>query len=260
MAKAKTLYICQECGASHLKWQGQCKGCESWGSLVEELTDQTRKGGLPKGLVTKSAPQTIPQIDAKSETRWVTKDDEMNRVLGGGIVDGSVTLLGGAPGIGKSTLLLQLALQLGPEKILYVSGEESLQQVKLRASRIPFENNQLFIAAETQIERIFEFYEELQPRLIVIDSIQTMYTESLESAAGSVSQVREGAAKLIRMAKDLRIPIFLVGHITKEGMLAGPKVLEHMVDTVLTFEGERHNSYRIVRTNKNRFGSTMEIG
>lgn len=260
MAKVKTLYICQECGTSHLKWQGQCKGCESWGSLVEELTDQTRKGGLPKGLVTKSAPQTIPQIDAKAETRWVTKDDEMNRVLGGGIVDGSVTLLGGAPGIGKSTLLLQLALQLGPEKILYVSGEESLQQVKLRASRIPFQNDQLFIAAETQIERIFEFYEEIRPRLIIIDSIQTMYTDSLESAAGSVSQVREGAAKLIRLAKDLKIPIFLVGHITKEGMLAGPKVLEHMVDTVLTFEGERHNSYRIVRTNKNRFGSTMEIG
>jgi DNA repair protein RadA/Sms len=184
----------------------------------------------------------------------------LNRVLGGGIVSGGVTLLGGEPGIGKSTLLLQVALQLSTTRILYVSGEESEQQIKMRAERIPFRNPQLYLVSETCIERIFEYVKEVKPDLLVVDSIQTMFTEALESAPGSVSQVREGASKLIRKAKDMGLPMFLVGHITKDGTIAGPKVLEHMVDTVLTFEGDRHNSYRLVRTAKNRFGSTMEMG
>lgn len=205
-------------------------------------------------------PRALHEIDDIRERRIVTPDQEMNRVLGGGIVEGSVILLGGEPGIGKSTLLLQLALQLGPMKILYVSGEESEKQIKMRAGRIPHDNAELLIAAETHLERILRYQKDLRPDLIVVDSIQTVFSETLESAPGSVSQVRECAQRLMRLAKEQQVPVFLVGHITKEGMLAGPKVLEHMVDVVLSFEGERHHSYRIVRTNKNRFGSTLELG
>lgn len=261
MAKTKTIYVCQACGTTHVKWQGQCTGCQEWNTLVEEILDgRSGKAGMATSMSRKSSPKTIGEISADVTDRISTPDSEINRVLGGGIVEGSVILLGGEPGIGKSTLLLQLALQLNKLKILYVSGEESEQQIKLRARRIPHSNENLYIAAETQLERIFEFYKDIQPELLVVDSIQTIYTDALESAPGSVSQVRESAAKLIRFAKDRNVPVFLVGHITKEGMLAGPKVLEHMVDTVLTFEGDRHNNYRIVRTSKNRFGSTMEIG
>ena len=254
------MYVCQECGSSFIKWQGQCSNCNSWGSLVEEIQQSgSAKAVRSTGLVAKSHPKTLKEITSSAEKRMETPDSEMNRVLGGGIVDGSVTLLGGEPGVGKSTLLLQLALQLSGLKILYVSGEESERQIKLRASRISYDNDQLFIAAETHLERILEFYEQLQPDLMIVDSIQTVYTEVIESAPGSVSQVRESTARLIRMAKELNLPVFLIGHITKEGSIAGPKVLEHMVDTVLSFEGDRHNSYRIVRANKNRFGSTQEI-
>ncbi len=262
MAKLKTVYFCQECGTQHLKWQGQCSGCKAWNTLVEEVVEASPKQ-QPTGkqsLNNRSEPKLISEIDAASRPRLITPDSEFNRVLGGGITAGSVVLLGGEPGIGKSTLLLQLALQLSKYKILYVSGEESEQQIKMRAERIPFVNNNLYVAAETNIERIIEFYKQLKPDIIVIDSIQTVYTDFIESAPGSVSQVRESAARIIRIAKEHHIPIFMVGHITKEGMIAGPKVLEHIVDTVLTFEGDRHNSYRIVRTTKNRFGGTMEIG
>ncbi len=261
MAKQKTLYICQNCGAQHLKWQGKCSSCNEWNSLVEELVDARIKSSGPAiSIGIGNVPQPIHEIESASERRLATPDGEINRVLGGGIVDGSVSLLGGEPGIGKSTLLLQLALQLHPAKILYVSGEESAHQIKMRAQRIPFTNDNLFVVSETRLERIVEFNKTMEPDVIVIDSIQTVHTDALESAPGSVSQVRETAAKLIRLAKEQNVPIFLVGHITKEGSLAGPKVLEHMVDTVLTFEGDRHNNYRVVRTNKNRFGSTMEIG
>lgn len=261
MAKNKTIYVCQVCGTTHVKWQGQCSGCQEWNTLVEEIVDSRAGAASPTlSAGSKTKPRTIGEISADAEERIQTPDQELNRVLGGGIVEGSVILLGGEPGIGKSTLLLQLTLQLSSLKILYVSGEESEQQIKLRARRIPHANEQLYIAAETQLERIFEFYKDIQPRLLIVDSIQTIFTDALESAPGSVSQVRESAAKLIRFAKDRNLPVFLVGHITKDGMLAGPKVLEHMVDTVLTFEGDRHNNYRIVRTSKNRFGSTMEIG
>jgi len=260
MAKKKTVYICQECGRKHPRWQGQCNGCGEWNTLVEETVEKVSVSKRGVSIDSTRGPRPLHEIDSEQEERRVTPDREINRVLGGGIVKGSVILLGGEPGIGKSTLLLQIALQLAGVRILYVSGEESEQQIKMRASRIPYENPSLFIAAETQLERIQHYVGELRPHLIIIDSIQTVHTQSLESAPGSVSQVRECASRLIRVAKDKEIPIFLVGHITKEGMLAGPKVLEHIVDTVLTFEGDRHNSYRIVRTSKNRFGSTMEIG
>ncbi|MFK7924677.1 MAG: DNA repair protein RadA, partial [Bacteroidia bacterium] len=261
MAKIKTAFICQNCGSTHLKWQGQCVGCNEWGTLVEEIiSGVTGKHTNPVSMNTQSKPMPLAEIVASTESRIPTKDEEFNRVLGGGIVHGSVVLIGGEPGIGKSTLLLQLALQLAPKKILYVSGEESQNQVKLRASRLPYENEQLFVASETNLEKVFNYFKEIKPDIVVIDSIQTVYTEALESAPGSVSQVRESASKLIRLAKDSHVPIFLVGHITKEGSLAGPKVLEHMVDAVLSFEGDRHNQYRIIRTSKNRFGATSELG
>ena len=263
MAKLKTFYYCQSCGTQHLRWQGQCSGCNEWNSLVEEVAESTSSSAkTPSKLALnqRSQPKTLATIDVSSQPRMQTPDNEMNRVLGGGIVAGSVILLGGEPGIGKSTLMLQLALQLNNLKILYVSGEESEQQIKMRAERIPFKNSNLWVAAETQVERIAEFYKEYKPDMIVVDSIQTIYTDTIESAPGSVSQVRESASRVIRLAKENHVPIFIVGHITKEGMIAGPKVLEHMVDAVLTFEGDRHNSYRVVRTTKNRFGSTMEIG
>ncbi len=262
MAKLKSVYYCQECGTQFPKWQGQCNACKAWNAIVEEVVEagSAKSHGGSGSLTTRSEPKTLDKIELNAEHRLVTPDDEINRVLGGGIVAGGVVLLGGEPGIGKSTLLLQLALQLSPLRVLYVSGEESEQQIKMRASRIPFSNPNLYIASETQIEQILAFQKDLSPHLIIIDSIQTIYSDTFESAPGSVTQVRESTAKIIRIAKDKHIPVFLIGHITKEGTIAGPKVLEHIVDTVLTFEGDRHNSYRVVRTNKNRFGSTMEIG
>lgn len=261
MAKVKSVFFCQSCGAQYLKWQGKCDTCNEWNTIAEEL-QPARTSVVPalQGLTPQGQPKRLQEIESVAESRIVTPDTEFNRVLGGGIVAGSVVLLGGEPGIGKSTLLLQLALQLSPLRILYVSGEESEQQIKMRAQRLQFSNDNLYVAAETRLESIAEYYRQLNPGLIVVDSIQTIYTDMVESAPGSVSQVRESAARLIRMAKELQVPVFLIGHITKEGMLAGPKVLEHMVDTVLSFEGDRHNNYRIVRTSKNRFGSTMEIG
>lgn len=261
MSKLKTQYVCQECGTQHVRWQGQCTGCGKWNSLVEEVVEaKPAKSLVATSVQLGSRPKTLDQIALSDQQRLVTPDNELNRVLGGGIVEGSVTLLGGEPGIGKSTLLLQLALQLSGKRVLYVSGEESEQQIKMRAERLPFVNMDMLLVGETLLERIFQYIKELQPELLIVDSIQTMYTDTIESAPGSVSQVREGAARLIRVAKESGVPTFLVGHITKDGTIAGPKVLEHMVDTVLTFEGDRHNSYRIVRTVKNRFGSTLEIG
>jgi len=262
MAKTKTVYICQNCGARSIKWAGQCGSCHAWGTLTEEIVDkkQTQVATHSAAWTGSTRPQRLDDISAQSESRLSTPDEEMNRVLGGGIVSGGVTLIGGEPGIGKSTLLLQLMLMLGPRKVLYFSGEESATQIRLRAERIPHQNENLFIAAEPNLDRILGFINEYQPEIVVIDSIQTLYLDSLESAPGSVSQIRECASRLIRFAKEQQLPLFLVGHITKEGSLAGPKVLEHMVDTVLTFEGDQHHSYRLVRTNKNRFGSTLEIG
>lgn len=260
MSKTKTIYVCQSCGTKYPKWQGRCGACNAWNSLTEEIEIKNTHKIARNATPLLNQPQRIAEIGEVGEERKATPDKEMNRVLGGGLVEGAVMLLGGEPGIGKSTLLLQLALQTQDMKILYVSGEESAQQIKMRATRIPFSNENLFLVSETHLEVILKFYDQVQPDLVVIDSIQTIYSDVLESAPGSVSQVRECASQLIRSAKAKSIPLFLVGHITKEGTLAGPKVLEHMVDTVLTFEGDRHNSYRIVRTQKNRFGSTLEMG
>ena len=264
MPKLKTQYVCTNCATVYPKWQGRCDACGEWNSLVEEVVEASAQKKERQASKRASAPGrqpvTLNQIEDIRETHILTPDDELNRVLGGGIVDGSVVLLGGEPGIGKSTLLLQVALQLQGKKVLYISGEESESQIKMRASRVPAKNDALLIASETNLETILGHFKNHKPEILVIDSIQTVYSETLESAPGSVPQVRECAQRLIRLAKDNQIPIFLVGHITKEGMLAGPKVLEHMVDVVLRFEGERHHSYRIVRTLKNRFGSTLELG
>lgn len=261
MAKLKTIYLCQNCGAEHSKWQGQCNNCQEWNTLVEEVVEAAALKAQKRPVSTGSRePSPLSKIDSIGEKRIQTPDGEMNRVLGGGIVEGSMILLGGEPGIGKSTLLLQLGLQLAPLKVLYISGEESERQIKLRAERLKIENDNFLIASETRLETILKYYDDIRPDLLVVDSIQTTYSELLESGPGSVSQVRECALRLMRLAKEKQVPIFLIGHITKEGSLAGPKVLEHMVDVVLTFEGDQHNSFRVVRTNKNRFGSTMELG
>lgn len=263
MAKLKTIYVCTHCGYEHPKFQGKCNNCGEWNTLVEDVVDASVQARTMEAFAaspTGGQPRHLSEIDDIRERRILTPDREMNRVLGGGIVEGSVILLGGEPGIGKSTLLLQLALQLKGFKVLYVSGEESEKQIKMRASRIPCDNPDLLLAAETHLERILQFHKDHKPHILIVDSIQTVFSATMESAPGSVSQVRECAQRLMRLAKETQTPIFLVGHITKDGALAGPKVLEHMVDVVLSFEGERHNSYRIVRTSKNRFGSTLELG
>ncbi len=266
MSKAKTVYFCQSCGAQSPKWLGKCPVCGEWNTYVEELLQKEDKSGwravAGTGSVgqTASKPKAISEIKYQEEERLITVDAELNRVLGGGIVPGSLVLIGGEPGIGKSTLMLQIAMSLGHKKVLYVSGEESDQQIKMRAERLPSRSEQCFILTETGTQNIFRQADELQPDMVVIDSIQTLQSNLIESAAGSVSQVRECAAELMKYAKETGTPVFMIGHITKEGSLAGPKVLEHMVDTVLQFEGDRHMSYRILRTTKNRFGSTAELG
>lgn len=267
MAKSKTLFFCQSCGYESPKWIGKCPSCLSWNSFVEEVVskNETDKNAWRQDSKSKvSKPKTLNEIESTGEIRISTPDQELNRVLGGGIVPGSLILIGGEPGIGKSTLMLQLGLSLQKAKILYVSGEESEQQIKMRAERLStkpkggYEN--FYMLAETSTKNIFQAIESLEPNLIIIDSIQTLHSHMLESAAGSIGQVRQCAGELMKFAKETNTPVFLVGHITKDGMLAGPKVLEHMVDTVLQFEGDRHLAYRILRTTKNRFGSTSEIG
>lgn len=262
MAKPKTTYYCQNCGAQFSKWQGQCTSCYEWNTLVEEVvekkTDKTWQSGESKTR-RKARPQLIGDIKFEQERRFETKDNELNRVLGGGIVPGCMTLLGGEPGIGKSTLMLQISLKLSL-KTLYVSGEESPQQIKLRAERISEETSQCYILNETKTQSIFKQIERIEPDLVIIDSVQTLHSDYLESAPGSISQIRESASELIKFAKETHTPVFLIGHINKEGSIAGPKVLEHMVDTVLQFEGDRNHVYRILRAHKNRFGSTHELG
>lgn len=264
MAKVKSVFVCQNCGANSAKWIGKCPSCSEWNTYVEEQVVKAdkeltnwRENGNSHSL---SKPVRLNEIQANTEKRITTYDAELNRVLGGGIVLGSLVLIGGEPGIGKSTLMLQLALSSKRLKVLYVSGEESQQQIKMRAQRIGLSSENCFILAETSTQNIFGQIREIQPNILVIDSIQTLQTPRIESAAGSVSQVRECTAELLKFAKESNTPVFLVGHITKEGSLAGPKVLEHMVDTVLQFEGDRHLAYRILRTIKNRFGSTSELG
>lgn len=264
MAKTKTsAFFCQNCGYESAKWMGQCPGCKEWNTFVEELVDRKALSGSGKRKPASEAkPVPLSSIVASDEERVSTNMKELDRVLGGGIVRGSLVLVGGDPGIGKSTLLLQVCRNLSTQglSVLYVSGEESLQQIKIRAERIGTFTDQLQLLCETNLDLIREVIERQKPQIVVIDSVQTMYNDSVGSAPGSVSQVREATSVLMQIAKGLDISIFIVGHVTKEGVVAGPRVLEHMVDTVLYFEGDRHESYRILRGVKNRFGSTNEIG
>lgn len=261
MAKSKTVFFCQECGYEAPKWLGKCPSCQSWNSFIEEkvTTSKSATVAFSKSASTKNEPRLMQDISLAEQMRISSGDIELDRVLGGGIVPGSLMLFGGEPGIGKSTLLLQFAVNT-PNKILYVSGEESEQQIKMRAERIGVKNQYCFILTETCLQRIFEQIDLIQPEILIIDSIQTLYSEELEATPGSISQIKECTAQFLRFAKDSQIPVFVVGHITKEGSLAGPKVLEHMVDVVLHFEGDRNHVYRLLRTVKNRFGSTHEIG
>lgn len=262
MSKAKTIFFCQNCGFESSKWMGQCPACKEWNSFAEEPQTSTKKTAA--GNVRKDTPQpkTLSEIEMNQAARMSTGMGELDRVLGGGIVQGSLVLVGGDPGIGKSTLLLQVCRNLSDagKKVLYISGEESLQQIRLRAERMGSFTEHLLILCETDLQAIRETITRLQPQVVVIDSIQTMYNENVSSAPGSVSQVRESTGVLMQIAKTQNVTIFIVGHVTKEGVVAGPRVLEHMVDTVLYFEGDRYASYRVLRGVKNRFGSTNEIG
>lgn len=285
MAKSKIAYFCQSCGFESPKWLGKCPSCQQWNTFVEEIIEKDQKS-VPTWKVSNSTstqrankPVEIANITFTEEDRLLTPDKEFNRVLGGGIVAGSLVLIGGEPGIGKSTLMLQLALNMPTIRVLYVSGEESEKQIKMRAERLSEVKSQnskvkisdiehpisdikkgAFILTETSTQNIFKQIEELEPDVVVIDSIQTLHSAHIESTPGSVSQVRECTAELLRFAKETATPVFLIGHITKDGAIAGPKILEHMVDTVLQFEGDRHHVYRILRTVKNRFGSASELG
>lgn len=265
MAKGKTsIFFCQSCGYESSKWMGQCPGCKEWNTFVEEVVDKKNAGTLAKQKATASEAKVLPlsQIKMTYDKRVSTDMKELDRVLGGGIVQGSMVLVGGDPGIGKSTLLLQVCRNLSEHniKVLYISGEESLQQIKIRAERIGNFGDSLKLLCETNLDTIKAVIDREKPQIVVIDSIQTMFNEEVSSAPGSVSQVRESTGVLMQIAKGMGISIFIVGHVTKEGVVAGPRVLEHMVDTVLYFEGDRHAAYRILRGVKNRFGSTNEIG
>jgi len=266
MAKLKTTFFCQNCGAQHAKWAGQCHTCKEWNTIVEEVVQKEDKKDWKQGTPSfektekrASKALKINEISTTPEKRLKTNNTELNRVLGGGLVPGSLTLIGGEPGIGKSTLCLQVSLNL-PYKTLYVSGEESQQQIKMRAERIHPDSEQCYILSETKTQNIFRHVSELEPDILIIDSIQTLHTNHIESSPGSVSQIRETTAELIKFAKETGTPVILIGHITKDGNIAGPKILEHMVDTVLQFEGDRNHVYRILRAHKNRFGSTHELG
>ncbi|MBT8244808.1 MAG: DNA repair protein RadA [Winogradskyella sp.] len=263
MAKVKTTFYCQSCGSQYSKWQGQCTACKQWNTIVEEVIQKPEKNDwkTPTSSASKrvSKPLRIKEIDSSEDARLNMLDEEFNRVLGGGMVPGSLTLLGGEPGIGKSTLLLQIALKL-PYKTLYISGEESQKQIKMRAERILPNSENCYILTETKTQNIFKQIEALEPDIVVVDSIQTLHSDYIESSPGSISQIKECTTELIKFAKETATPVLLIGHITKDGNIAGPKILEHMVDTVLQFEGDRNHVFRILRANKNRFGSTNELG
>lgn len=265
MAKTKTVYVCSHCGADSPKWLGKCPNCGEWNTYVEEVVAKevpSAKRPVPSGLSERgqARPVLLRDITAEKEDRLDLKDQELNRVLGGGLVKGSLVLIGGEPGIGKSTLVLQTILKLHDLKVLYVSGEESYRQLKMRADRLAPDSQNCLILCETNLEQIFVQAQNVQPDLLIIDSIQTIFTELVESSPGSVSQVRECSAAILKYAKESSVPVLLIGHINKEGSIAGPKVLEHIVDTVLQFEGDQHYMYRILRSIKNRFGSTAELG
>ena len=263
MAKIKTTFACQQCGSTYAKWQGKCNTCLEWNTIVEEVIEKPVKGEIDWRKTEKQGqakPTRLKDVQVGETYRMDTGDSELNRVLGGGITPGSLVLMGGEPGIGKSTLLLQVAIQLKERKILYISGEESEKQIQQRALRLGNTNDDCYILTETATHKIFHFIRDLQPDIVIVDSIQTVHSKTIESTPGSVSQIRECTAEFQRFAKETNTPVFLVGHITKDGQIAGPKILEHIVDTVLQFEGDRNHVYRILRTIKNRFGSTAELG
>ncbi|MGN6214212.1 DNA repair protein RadA [Parafilimonas sp.] len=264
MAKVKTAFFCSNCGYESTKWLGKCPACSQWNTFIEEVIERNQKEKNFWKDVTgerqTSKAKLLDAVESLKEERIITDDAELNRALGGGIVTGSITLLAGEPGIGKSTLLLQDALQLNSAVILYVSGEESEQQIKMRANRLNIRNENFYILTETSLSVIFTEIKKLQPSLVIVDSIQTLQSDNIDATPGSIAQVRECAASLQRFAKETHTPVFIIGHITKDGSIAGPKILEHMVDTVLQFEGDQHYAYRILRTLKNRFGSTSELG
>ncbi len=261
MAKVKSAFFCQNCGAQSPKWIGKCPSCGEWNTYVEEVIQATEKTPTVNAFTASvDKPQLISEIESGNVPRIPMPDKELNRVLGDGLVPGSLTLFGGEPGIGKSTLLLQVALAAKNLRILYISGEESAEQLQMRAKRIGIKNQECFILTETLLQNIFQQAEVVKPQLLIIDSIQTLYTGLIDSSPGSISQVRQCTADLMRYAKTTHVPVFIIGHITKDGSIAGPKVLEHMVDTVLQFEGDTHHLYRLLRTTKNRFGSTNELG
>jgi DNA repair protein RadA/Sms len=265
MSKVRTAFFCQNCGYESVKWLGQCPSCDQWNSFVEELIQkENARNNLAwkgdDGIKKINKTIVLSEVSAAAEKRITTSDAELNRVLGGGIIPGSIVLIAGEPGIGKSTLFLQIGLMLKRMIVLYVSGEESEQQIKMRAERLNLTNENFYVLTETSTQVIFQEIKKLRPELVIVDSIQTLQTAFIDSSPGSVSQIRESAAEFQRFAKDTNTPVFLIGHITKDGTIAGPKILEHMVDTVLQFEGDRHYAYRILRTLKNRFGSTAELG
>ncbi|MEO8174913.1 MAG: DNA repair protein RadA, partial [Sediminibacterium sp.] len=264
MSKVKTAFFCSNCGYESAKWLGKCPGCSQWNTFTEEVLDKGNNKEeswdtySPDKRNTKTV--ALNEVVSTKEKRIVTKDPELNRVLGGGIVPGSIILVAGEPGIGKSTLFLQNGLLIDHLRVLYISGEESEQQIKMRADRLKIANDNFYLLTETGTQTIFQEIRKLKPQLVIVDSIQTLQSNLIDSSAGSVSQIRECAAEFQRFAKETDTPVFLIGHITKDGAIAGPKILEHMVDTVLQFEGDRHYAYRILRTLKNRFGSTAELG
>ncbi len=262
MAKIKTVWVCSSCGNDFPKWEGRCSACGAWNTLVEEKVTISSQTRAKSGMTSRQRPRPlrVSEIETSDAPRIRMPSKELNRVLGGGLVPGSMVLIGGEPGIGKSTLVLQNTLSIQSRRVLYVSGEESAMQIKMRAERLGRQSDTVYIVCDTSLENIFEHIENTDPGLIVIDSIQTIASDELESPAGSVGQVRECAARLLRYAKESGVPVIVIGHITKEGNIAGPKVLEHIVDTVLQFEGDRHYLYRLLRSIKNRFGSTSELG
>ncbi|HWN89490.1 MAG TPA: DNA repair protein RadA [Chitinophagaceae bacterium] len=265
MSKVKKAFFCQNCGYESVKWIGQCPSCNQWNSFVEEIIQKETSKNNGWGNYNETTERTnktiqLNEIKSSEEKRILTTDDELNRVLGGGVVPGSIILVAGEPGIGKSTLFLQNGLKLAGRIVLYISGEESEQQIKMRADRLNISNDNFYLLTETSTQIIFQEIKKLKPDLVIIDSIQTLQTPYIDSSPGSISQIRECASEFQRFAKETNTPVFLIGHITKEGAIAGPKILEHMVDTVLQFEGDRHYAYRILRTLKNRYGSTSELG
>lgn len=261
MAKIKKTFVCQSCGTNSPKWVGKCNQCGEWNTYVEEIIQKETSSFRSASAQPKSnKPIRVIDVSATNEQRLVLPDEELNRILGGGLVSGSLVLIGGEPGIGKSTLLLQLAMQLNNRKVLYISGEESEQQIKMRAERLGIGNENVYLLCDTSLDNLIAHMESVQPELVIVDSIQTLHSPLIESTAGSISQIRECASELLKFAKTENVPVVLIGHINKDGNIAGPKVLEHMVDVVLQFEGDRNHIYRLLRSMKNRFGSTNELG